>query len=139
MSDWGGNLSFSIGMGSSQKLSGSSESNGFIGSAFAQFNLNAPTTPSRAITGKTTRDGRTSRLAHPVLGSILSLLNLSDGLSWVAVVPGVERDNLIYPNSILALGRPTFGTPLGILGIRSPCSKRRTAGNMHDSMGPYNS
>lgn len=31
-----------------------------------------------------------------------------------------ELDNLIDPNSILALGRPTFGTPLGIVGISSP-------------------
>ncbi|KGO75315.1 hypothetical protein PITC_001280 [Penicillium italicum] len=30
-----------------------------------------------------------------------------------------EEDNLIDPNSILALGRPTL-TPLGILGISSP-------------------
>jgi hypothetical protein len=30
---------------------------------------------------------------------------------------GGEQNNLIDPNSILALGRPTFGSPLGILGM----------------------
>ncbi|CAP85618.1 hypothetical protein PCH_Pc20g02890 [Penicillium rubens Wisconsin 54-1255] len=39
---------------------------------------------------------------------------------------GGEQNNLIDPNSILALGRPTFGSPLGILGIRFACSKRHT-------------
>ena len=48
---------------------------------------------------------------------------------------GREQDNLIDLNSIPALGRPTFASPLGILGIRSPRSKRHTVGNMHDSIG----
>lgn len=83
-------------------MSGSSESNGFIESAFAWFNLNALTTSSRAITGKIARDGRTNRLARPVFGGIFSLF-LRRAIMGGGRVNGVEQDNLIDPNSILAL------------------------------------
>lgn len=101
------------------------KSTGFIDLAFARFNLNS----SRVITGKTARDGRTNWLAHPVF-RIFSLF-LRRVIMGGGRTDGVEQDDMIDPNSILALV-PRSALHWGLWGSDL---RRRIAGNMHDSIG----